>query len=96
MSDREEWSEWRLHDGMSRPVPAGTWVETEDRWGEINQDFAEAFDETTDMSGCWVWEGDDELFGVEIVRYRVRTPRALQQLREMIETLPAPRQKEDA
>lgn len=82
-------------DGRARIVAgAGRTVE---EWGK----FATVTGQIYDGLG-WEWDNFGKRHPItgrlipKVIRYRIRKPRALIQLREMIETLPAPRQKEDA
>ncbi len=102
MSDREEWTEWRLHDGSGCPCK-GMWVQTKDASGDLFEHVAHGRVDTVPGGidrECDLWDWSTLLPGdwpSRIILYRIRTPRALIHLREMIETLPAPsRQKEDA
>lgn len=95
MSDREEWGEWQ--DGAVGPR-VGRYIQVEcsnarkpqlkiRHEGIVSKHYGDEFEMRPQMpTGYW-----------NLDRWRERKPRALQQLREMIETLPAPsRQKEDA
>ena len=104
MSDREEWGPWVPHDGKGCPC-VGKLVQCE--WERYPGSFRVDNDAALARGGKgWFWQfwlkpivGDSGDIGLcaRITRYRIKRPRALQQLREMIETLPAPsRQKEDA
>lgn len=96
MSDREEWGPWV--DGTICP-PKGRYIRLdlisdEDASKHILHECifldllnGEELHLSPPMPGTGTWTMD---------RWQERKPRALQQLREMIETLPAPRQKEDA
>lgn len=88
MTEREEWTEWFLHDGKGCPCP-GAWVNVRGEKGSQYENRAS--DPAWEPN--WNWEPKHE----RIISYRIRKPRALIQLREMIENLPAPsRQKEGA
>ena len=90
----EEWGPWIEHDGRGCPVKKGTLVKT------LHQDGTS---EEGPTSGApftgWDWECCD-MFGkpgYKLIRYRVRPPKALQQLIQMVENLPMPsKQYEDA
>lgn len=90
-----EWGPWIEYRGEGRPVPETFWVEVVGvgvSWPRqiVDQDFAGVF-------AGWDWSrfgqetGDDEgsLWG-KIIRYRVRKPRALLDLIDLVENLPAP------
>lgn len=101
MSD--EWGDWQVHYGMGCPLPHGTLVSAilMDPLGELPDEEAvfrvgERWETehyySKSVVDDWVWPmpiQDDDAF---IVRYRVRRPRALLQLIEMVENLPAPAQ----
>lgn len=107
MSD-DIWGPWIEHDGKGCPCK-GMWVQLERINGQVVEGLAgmsvcngrtgeRVGPAQGGLPSAWNW---DEMAGYHrqfrVVRYRIRKPRALQQLREMIETLPAPsRQKEDA
>lgn len=100
MNDREEWGPWIDHDGKGCPVPRGVLVRvvTEGQFGRFYGPtlYANTAGRSWDWNNWGEWS-DDGLIFRRVVRYQVKRPRALQQLREMIETLPSPsRQKEDA
>ncbi len=92
----EEWGPWIEHDGKGCPVE-GKWVHVTLRNGhelqtvagrsvvDANGNFRRGF--SLYQFNSWVWsDGGPE--GNKVVRYRVRKPRALQQLRDMIADLP--------
>jgi hypothetical protein len=79
----EEWGPWIEHDGKHLP-PQGarcqaTFCDGDTLIGTIVQD-----DYTQRQSFLW---GDDESIS-HVVRYRVRKPRALLNLIDMVENLP--------
>lgn len=98
----EEWGPWIEHDGKGCPVIKGETVET-----VFSQPFGEEVGQGVAGSGgggSWAWRKIryvgivcyDES-SAPIIRYRVRRPRALQQLIQVVENLPAPsKQYEDA
>lgn len=99
MSDREEWGPWIEHDGKGCPVPDGVWCHRVFDGPARGSDptVHGACEDVSPVESEWEAHAWNWTKGwVRIVRYRTLRPRALQQLREMIETLPAPRQKEDA
>ena len=93
----EEWGPWIEHDGKGCPVAKGTPGEAELRDGRVV--FFRALCGSTrggpDVVACssegsaWVW-GSSLLTSDEVVRYRIRRPRSLLRLIEMVENLPAP------
>lgn len=84
----EEWGPWIEHDGGPRPVKPGTFChliyeDGEEFIGPIGLGYYGTEAGTPDEPwGGWC----------PIVRYRIRKPRALLQLIEMVENLPAPAQ----
>lgn len=80
-----EWGPWTEHDGKERPVPDGVFVEVEERDGEIDAAQAEEFywHWTDPNDEAYSWDGD-------IIRYRIRKPRGLTILEELLADLPAP------
>ena len=88
----EEWGPWLENYGL-RPVSSSVHVAVEIRG--INDPEDLIANPECDLAGNWHWE----ILGVDgdILRYRVRRPKALQQLIQMVENLPAPsKQYEDA
>jgi hypothetical protein len=85
MSD--EWGHWVNHDGRSIPTDVpGSFVQATGhlyRWGHIRTDEGEV---RTGIS----WLGFHNVFGPQIIRYRIRKPRALLDLIDLVENLPAP------
>ena len=102
MSDREEWGPVVLHDGMTRPVPNGIYVRAYLRGGAVVEAIAGRHGVLPDgtlvrghVGDAWLWGTNPGMEAAEVIRYQVKRPRALIQLREMIETLPA-HEREDA
>lgn len=92
----DEWGPWQTHDGKGCPVQVGTWVRGVDRIG-IDETWRVGFyggqycwDEGWN---CWLWQSHPR--PVDIIRYRIRKPRALLQLIDMVTNLPV-RESEDA
>lgn len=85
----EEWTDWFEHSGGACPVSPRTLVAVEFR--AVPTDL-EAWNADPDCApaGAWSWRHDGT--PDDIIRYRVRRPRALLQLIEMVENLPAPAQ----
>lgn len=93
----EEWGPWIEHDGKGCPVkglfihgvfnrPSGG--DTNPKVSIINGGW-----EVIGIAGggaSWVYDHREE--NPKILRYRIRRPRALLQLIEMVENLPAPAQ----
>lgn len=95
MSD--EWGPWIDHDGKGCPCVG--------RIVKVQFVDLEVRDITAADTGIWLWtdpeepqrgwfRGVDELginyASVPVIRYRIRRPRALLQLIDMVENLPAP------
>lgn len=103
--DSEEWTDWIEHDGMGCPC-VGKWVERVFSDGETDQGIAgsECLCSGVDPIGkqsAWFWYFGDPFVWYDgtfarpdpngfIIRYRIRKPRALRQLIEMVESLPEP------
>lgn len=92
----EEWGPWIVHDGQGCPVPKGTLGEARLRNDRIIAFRAQCGstnggpDVPADpMNGsAWVW-GSHPLLdrSNEVLAYRIRKPRGLSQLQEMIRDL---------
>ena len=88
MSD--EWGPWIEHDGKSVPLPDGTvcWVEC----AAGVAGWVTVCSEVPKGRNCWIW--DSIILGIfiplRIVRYRTRRPKALRQLIDLMQALPAP------
>ena len=85
--------DWIEHDGNGCPVPCGTAVEVvyESLPGEFHGPVS-AIASKQGLSWHWLyWRAImDGGFVARIIRYRVRRPRALEQLREIAENPTAP------
>ena len=100
MSD-DVWGPWVDHDGMGCPCE-GQYVQVECADGELTEGVAgskcrsEGVNVHRGFLSAWYWpNGTAE--GKRIVRYRIRKPRGLAILQELIENLPAPvREREGA
>ena len=95
----EEWGPWIDHDGNGCPVK-GMWVKSETALGDVEEHIAHAL--LIDVPGGFedraadLWDYGTLLPGDwedRIIRYRVRRPKALQKLIQMVENLPAPSKK---
>lgn len=93
MSGASEWGPVIEHDGKGRPVAVGVvvWVEFEARPGRL---FEEVLTVTADMMSWdwanWLKRAPCGCFILAIRRYRILKPRALLDLIDMVENLPAP------
>ena len=99
----EEWGPWIEHDGKGCPVK-GQYA----MWERANGQVIEGIPGTMAYSAftglpvgpatgkgpqSWTWHTMvGGLYGFRVIRYRIRKPRALLQLIEMVENLPAPAQ----
>lgn len=80
----EEWGKWQLNQG-SMPVSCSQIVAVELR--EKPDGWEPIADTEGDRADCWDWSIDGS--SGDIIRYRVRRPKALQQLIHMVKNLPA-------
>jgi hypothetical protein len=105
VTDETEWGPWIDHDGTGCPV-VGMWVHGverggfEDIWiaGTVLVEGFTPVGRVVNLQSwrCrWSWAVSGNV--VErfhhIIRYRVRKPRALRELIEMVENLPAPQKQ---
>ena len=91
----EEWGPWIEHDGKGCPVIKGITVEA-----VFSQPFGEEIRQGvagSDGGASWLWRKIRyvgivcyDTRSAPIIRYRVRRPKAMQQLIQMVENLPAP------
>lgn len=87
---QEEWTEWFEHDGKGCPdvVKSGMQIEAIDRGGEYYQG---AVFEWVRERPNWIWPKSWCLdHHRDIIRFRIRKPRALLELIQLIADLPAP------
>ncbi|MDB6454719.1 hypothetical protein [Falsirhodobacter sp. 20TX0035] len=93
MAQCDEWGPWIEHKGDACPVPIGTvihfhWKFRDDEEGDHVGRVSEF------LANSSIWKATDAF---KFRRYRIRKPRALQQLIDMVENLLAPiREREDA
>ena len=95
---QEEWTEWFQHDGKGCPC-VGKMVEVVRANGDVSQFIAgrgESYKTKASFSylsmntkSWWDWASDKPVYG-EIIRYRLKKPRALLDLIQLIADLPAP------
>lgn len=95
----EEWGPWIEHDGKGCPC-VGLWVHAQQ---DCLPDYEGIAGRTVMHRGTceilhgaklagrsrWDWSSGAS---AKVIRYRIRRPKALQQLIEMVENLPAPAQ----
>lgn len=85
----EEWGPWIEHDGMGCPVPNGTYVAAKFfSSGEVLEGPVEQGPYNND--GCWDWQWAMPRNWDCIVFYRIRKPRALIQLQDLIADIDVP------
>ena len=80
-----EWGPWTEHDGKGCPVPLGSWVEVNvypARCVIIGGGFRIEFRVSTHNADWVGWK--------ELVHYRIRKPRGLTILENLLADLPAP------
>lgn len=86
MSD--DWGPWIEHDGKGCPC-RGMWVQRIYNRPAFDDASGKWIGGKEGLVVCggksWTWE-----IKIRVIRYRIRKPHALQQLRDMIENLPAP------
>lgn len=90
MTEHDEWEPWIEHDGRGCPCK-GMYAQVKLSHSFYNPDINAWVncDEGIVRGGRnWLWAIKVPL-GPKIIRYRVRNPRALQQLRDLVENLPA-------
>ena len=92
----EEWGPWIEHDGRGCPC-VGRYVQVEFDDGQVAEGVAgvssaQAIADGFDPLVSWKWAlvaTENWLFiAARIIRYRIRKPRALKQLRDLVESLP--------
>ena len=92
----EEWGPWIEHDGKPAPYLAGFWVEGDEQVGRLmgGGDLAatwvtrEQWRVTDGLGRSWDWS-NWPLY-TRILRYRIRKPRGMTILEELIADLPQP------
>ena len=81
-----EWGPWTLHDGMGCPC-RGMFVRVERRNGEVREAIATG--EYNESGSAWDWASvSDKWQPFCIIRYRIRKPRGLTILENLLENLP--------
>lgn len=89
MTQQDEWGPWIEHDGSGFPGPVGGFFQVQinrgDKWQGIS------VGKYNEHGSAWDWSSvDDEFWWKIVIRYRVRKPRALLDMIERIENMPAP------
>jgi hypothetical protein len=77
MSDGFEWGPWVEHDGKGCPLPRGVSSEAMCRDGEIRRGTVGRLDHGS--NSAWAWAGKWMCFK-DVIRYRIRRPRAVEDL----------------
>lgn len=92
----EDWGPWIEHDGKGCPLPKGTFFHAVGASGREEVAQREHGPGVPPPHFWCYWAHDTlpaECFPDRVIRYRIRRPRALQKLVELVETLPAPEPK---
>jgi hypothetical protein len=91
-----EWSDWFEHDGNSMPVPEGHYMAAFSAEMDGSETYTEGIN--NGFSPCWFGGGADGhgTFWCPVIRYRIRKPKALLALIDMVQALPAPQPEEVA
>lgn len=96
---KEDWGPWIEHDGGKCPVPDGVIchrVLNRPAWGSDVRVHGKTEDISPVERG-WEWKSWEWVPGyAHIIRYRIRKPRALEQLREIAANPELTRELEDA
>lgn len=85
-----EWSNWFEHDGKSCPVE-GQYVQTQSKGGELWEGIAgedckkQGINVQTGPGSAWVWSPYNPLAKCEVKSYRVRKPKGMQVLDEIMQ-----------
>lgn len=82
----EEWGPWIEHDGMPCPC-VGAWVHYVRACGV--QGEARATGKRNECGSAWHWATTPEaVYHMRLIRYRIRKPKGLTILEELLEDLP--------
>ena len=85
-----EWSNWIEHDGKSCPVE-GQYVQVQSKNGSFWEGIAGAdckkygINVQTGPGSAWIWSPQPELAEYEIKLYRIRKPKGVQVLDEIMQ-----------
>lgn len=88
MTDKEEWGPWIEHDGRGCPC-LGQYVQVQ------NRDRKGTWEGIAGSEGGLSWDWSNAFLFDPVIRYRIRKPRGLTILQDLIADLPQPA-KEDA
>lgn len=91
MSDAAEWGPWIEHDGKPAPDAQGRYCNVIASDGRDECGIVQCAIPQIGYKSMWLWDtlGPREAW---VCRYRIRRPKALRDLIELVETLPAPAQ----
>jgi len=86
----EEWGPWITHNGMPHPLPGGTLVIVQHLDGLVTEAVTKGRPPLPDEVDCWDWSDCEakRCREAKIIRYRIRRPRGLTILQDLIEQLP--------
>lgn len=88
----EEWTDWIEHDASGCPIAVGMYCAVTCRGRSGKERTLEGvMSPKGQRAGSWTVKDHLGLWD-QVIRYRIRKPRALLQLIEMVENLPAPAQ----
>ena len=91
MSEQQEWGPWIEHDGRGCPC-VGHYIRVQLRNGEIYEGVAGQMarangHDPNGFGSAWVWHPLNDR-SLEVVRYRIRKPRGMKTLEDILENLP--------
>lgn len=96
MPQHDEWGPWIEHDASPCPIAVGTWCEVICRFRSGREESLQGR-LGPKSKACPSWIMPDHLGPWnQVIRYRIRKPRGLTILQELIENLPTPTEKEEA
>ena len=84
----EQWGPWIEHVPGPCPVSLGMWIQATVRFKYGREETNEGRVNEAVCNPCW-WLSDGQGEFAAVARYRIRRPRALTQLIELVETMPA-------
>lgn len=88
----EEWGSWIEHDGLPRPSLLGVVMMVQSECGRVEVGPQNGcITPPPHMTSAWCWAIrilPKHKNYPRITRYRIRKPRALEQLRDLVENLP--------
>lgn len=84
----QEWGPWIEHDGRGCPMPIGTFSQAKCRDGSVHEGKTSIWDYRE--VNAWLWHGDAPKGLGDVMEYRIRKPRGLTILEQLLQDLPAP------